>query len=190
MKTLFRKIIILLIVAVSAAACASCGEKTPTPEEEGIVPYEQITIPSGVDCDIDLTAVNVAIKNSKVFDILVDHDKYAGKTVKVDGRFKVVTHNGVKKFACEFVNAEDEFDQFLEFILEGDKKYPDDYPKKGEDIVVVGTLQKYEGGIHLINEKIVKEEAATTTETTATAESGAVTTGSTPSSKEGTEVTT
>lgn len=61
-------------------------------------------------------------------------------------------------YACVIADATACCSQGLEFVLEGDYTYPDDYPELGTDITVVGTFDTYdENGqtyCHLIDAKL------------------------------------
>ena len=68
-----------------------------------------------------------------------------GKTVKIKGLFATYCEEstGVNYFACIVQDATACCSQGIEFSLAGDYTYPQDYPKEGEEITVVGVFDTY-----------------------------------------------
>lgn len=73
---------------------------------------------------------------------------YLGKSVKMQGPFATYHDEKSDKwyFACIIKDATACCSQGIEFVLAGDKKYPDDYPAKGEEICVTGVFDTYQEG--------------------------------------------
>ena len=94
-------------------------------------------------CDIDLTALNTTVAYSQVSNMWQTPDDYMGKTVKIRGTFKVITDNGRNYYSCNIGDATACCTAFLEFILKDDLKYPDEYPKTGDEITVMGEFETY-----------------------------------------------
>jgi uncharacterized membrane protein YcgQ (UPF0703/DUF1980 family) len=105
---------------------------------------------------------------SEVYNMLYFYpEDYYGKTVKMTGLFNVyqsVDENGVVldmpvAYACIISDATACCAEGMEFVLEGDYIYPDDYPELGAEITVIGEFQSYaENGIawyHLVNARMV-----------------------------------
>lgn len=84
--------------------------------------------------------------------MMVTPEEYVGKTVKMDGQFGLycgTNPDGTPNeeqlyYACVIADATGCCSQGLEFVLAGDKIYPDDYPERGDYISVVGTFDLYE----------------------------------------------
>ncbi|MCR4925525.1 MAG: hypothetical protein K5917_04465 [Clostridiales bacterium] len=98
--------------------------------------------------DVDLTAMSSTMVYSEVYSMLVTPDRYLGKTVKMKGKFVVYHDEPTDKyyFACVISDATACCSQGMEFILAGEHNYPNDYPKQGEEITVVGVFGKYNEG--------------------------------------------
>ncbi len=103
---------------------------------------------SADDIDVDLTVLSSTMVYSEVYNMMTSPEDYIGKTVKMDGLFAVY-HDQVTDiyyFACVVRDATQCCAQGIEFVLAGDHEYPDDYPKLGEEIAVVGVFDTYQEG--------------------------------------------
>ncbi len=69
-----------------------------------------------------------------------------GKSIKIHGAFVVYEEafNGENVYACLVKAAAACCATGIEFVRKGDYKYTGDYPDRGDEIVVVGTLDVYE----------------------------------------------
>lgn len=112
--------------------------------------------------DVDLTTLNSTMVYSEVYNMMQTPENYRGKTIKMDGQFSIYHDDstGMNYYACVIADATACCQQGLEFVLAGDYKYPDDYPKLGTEISVVGEFQTYMEGqtqyCHLVNAKFLK----------------------------------
>ncbi|MGN0469194.1 MAG: hypothetical protein ACI4GY_10770 [Acutalibacteraceae bacterium] len=99
---------------------------------------------SGVD--VDLTALSSTMVYSEVYNMVTTPADYMGKTIKMDGAFSVYhdEQTGKDYFACIISDATACCQQGLEFVLDGDYTYPDDYPELGTEIAVTGVFDTYE----------------------------------------------
>ncbi len=104
---------------------------------------------SGID--VDLTKLSSTVVYSEVYNMMTAPESYIGKTVKMNGKFSVyeatddkgqLLPNG-RYFACVIADATACCSQGLEFVLEGEHKYPGDYPSLGSEITVVGEFNTY-----------------------------------------------
>ena len=150
------------------------AEIIPTPDEQETPNEQQIpeepeqaqTSADGVD--VDLTVLSSTMVYSEVYNMLYFYpEDYYGKTVKMTGLFNVyqwVDENGVVldmpvAYACIISDATACCAEGVEFVLEGDLTYPDDYPELGAEITVIGEFQSYEENgmtwYHLINARMV-----------------------------------
>ncbi len=64
----------------------------------------------------------------------------------MEGTFNVYKDEKTGKnfYACIVKDATACCEQGIEFVLEGDNKYPDDYPKNNGKMKVIGTFNSYE----------------------------------------------
>ena len=107
--------------------------------------------------DVDLTVLSSTMVYSEVYNMLYnDPAHYLGKTVKARGEFSIyqlVTDGVLQPDPVSYACAEG-----MEFVLEGDLTYPDDYPELGTEITVIGEFQSYEENgmtwYHLVNARL------------------------------------
>lgn len=149
-----KKFVSVFLVFLMAAALAACGDGSAVtgsaPASDGAV-------------DVDLTMFSGTMLYSEVYNMMSAKDDYIGKTVRMRGPFALYrawdeNGNAIPDqyyFACEAADATACCQLGLEFILEGDAKYPEDYPEPGTQITVTGEFQTYYEGenrfCHLIH---------------------------------------
>lgn len=95
--------------------------------------------------DLDLTTYSSTMVYTEVYNMMLQPKEYKGKTVKIKGLFATYCEEstGVNYFACIVQDATACCSQGIEFSLAGDYTYPQDYPKEGEEITVVGVFDTY-----------------------------------------------
>ena len=95
--------------------------------------------------DLDLTTYSSTMVYTEVYNMMLQPKEYKGKTVKIKGLFATYCEEstGVNYFACIVQDATACCSQGIEFSLAGDYTYPEDYPKEGEEITVVGVFDTY-----------------------------------------------
>ena len=116
---------------------------SPTPDTSDDYP----TDPSGSDgIDYDLTKLTPDLIYVEVYNMMITPKKYIGKIIKVSGVFTVYYDEAKDKyhFACFVSDAAACCQQGIEFILDGDKAYPADYPAEGAEITIQGIFGTYE----------------------------------------------
>ena len=184
MKRLFC---LLLAVCMMASLCA-CGkgrekdagndtlssdeessasaEIIPTPNEQETPEGSEPSQPSAGKVDVDLTVLSSTMVYSEVYNMLYFYpEDYYGKTVKANGIFAIyqmvvdgVTQPAPVAYACIIADATACCAEGMEFVLEGDYTYPDDYPELGAEITVIGEFQSYEENgmtwYHLVNARL------------------------------------
>lgn len=147
-------------------------ESIPTPKEQE-TPDEQQTPEepeqpqaSADGVEVDLTVLSSTMVYSEVYNMLYnDPAHYFGKTVKAKGTFSLyqLVTDGVLQpdpvaYACIIADATACCAEGMEFVLEGDYTYPDDYPELGAEITVIGEFQSYEENgmtwYHLVNARL------------------------------------
>lgn len=104
----------------------------------------EINLKNG-DIDVDLTQLSSTFVYSEVYNMMVEPDKYVGKTIRMTGAFNVYEDEKTKKiyYSCLISDATACCQQGIEFELKGKHKYPDDYPKQDEEITVTGEFEIY-----------------------------------------------
>ncbi len=116
------------------------SEAAPVPKPSEAAPAESRD-PGAVD--VDLTQLSSTMVYSEVYAMMVEPEQYVGKTVKMRGLFATQEYNGERLYACIVQDATACCAQGLEFETAEKLAYPDDYPKPGSEITVVGTFDSY-----------------------------------------------
>ena len=139
-------------------------QETPDEQQTPEEPEQTQTSADGVD--VDLTVLSSTMVYSEVYNMLYnDPAHYLGKTVKARGEFSIyqLVTDGVLQpdpvsYACIISDAAACCAEGMEFVLEGDLTYPDDYPELGTEITVIGEFQSYEENgmtrYHLVNARL------------------------------------
>ena len=118
-------------VIITLSLFSGCGkEKDVQPVKTG-------------EYDVDLTTLSSTMVYSEVYNMMTEPDKYMGKKVRMEGAFAVYEGEDRNYYACLISDATACCSQGIEFVLEGDYSYPEDYPEQGTEITVVGTFDKY-----------------------------------------------
>ena len=146
---MLRKMICVLMsicVLILTAGCSGGDDKSARNNNTNGV--EDVLQQKMEEADIDLTALSSTMVYSEVYNMMVTPEDYIGKTVKMEGLFSMFHDESTGKyyFACIIMDATACCSQGIEFELEGDHKYPDDYPEPGEEVCVVGTFDTYKEG--------------------------------------------
>ena len=138
-----------------------------TQDEQQAPEGSEQTQTSADGVDVDLTVLSSTMVYSEVYNMLYyDPESYYGKTIKMTGVFSIyqMVVDGVAQpdpvaYGCIIADATACCAQGMEFVLEGDFTYPDDYPELGTEITVIGEFQPYEENgmtwYHLINARMV-----------------------------------
>lgn len=113
--------------------------------EEGIEKTVDVNEPAG-DLDVDLTTLSSTMVYSEVYNMMYYPDNYLEKLVRMKGAFSYFQdeETGQQYFACIISDATACCAQGIEFVLEGDFVYPDDYPNVGDEITVTGIFETYD----------------------------------------------
>ena len=151
---------------------SASAESIPTPKEQETPDEQQTpeepeqTQTSAAGVEVDLTVLSSTMVYSEVYNMLYnDPAHYLGKTVKARGEFSIyqLVTDGVLQpdpvsYACIISDAAACCAEGMEFVLEGDYTYPDDYPELGTEITVIGEFQSYEENgmtwYHLVNARL------------------------------------
>ena len=96
--------------------------------------------------DVDLTKMSSTRVYSEVSNMVSNPESYLGKSVKMNGSFAYSEGDGRYYFACIIADATACCSQGIEFVLKDNRKFPEEYPKDGAQITVVGTFDTYNEG--------------------------------------------
>lgn len=107
---------------------------------------------AAAEAELDLTQLSSTMVYSEVFNMMNTPKDYIGKIVKMRGQFGItqyVNEDGQLDpdrvyYTCVIADATACCQQGLEFVLDGDAVYPQDYPELGTEITVVGEFQTYD----------------------------------------------
>lgn len=126
------------IITDTGAEPASEAQNAPGFEAEEVLRPES-------EYDIDLTKLSSSMVYAQVYDMVYSSDDYIGQSVKVSGQFSYYkdpqTDN--EYFAVLVSDAAACCSQGIEFVLDGEYSYPEDYPETGTDITVTGRFSYY-----------------------------------------------
>ena len=178
-----KKLFCLLLIAMALCSLAACGrekdkgaaaadsadnqapessvsQKQPAEKKSESKPAASEPTQSTDGVDVDLTRLSSTMVYSEVYNMMYAPDDYIGKTIKMTGQFVYYEDRDTKAryFTCIIGDAMACCSQGLEFVMEGDLAYPDDYPELGAEITVIGEFQSYEENgmtwYHLVNARL------------------------------------
>ena len=131
-KRLLKRIISLIMVFVICFITTGC--KVRFKAGNGSVSRGDI---------LDLTKMSKTMVYSEVSNMMISPHDYDGRKVKMKGNMNIVKYKQRMNYTCIIQDATACCAQGIEFVCKGDLKYPDDYPKEGEEIEVEGTFEVY-----------------------------------------------
>lgn len=138
-------IILCAILIMAMAGCGDTGEPSPAApaQDSSAAPAE-----ASSDLDIDLTVMSGTMVYSEVYNMVSAPEDYIGKRIRMSGLFDVYydEDSGNNYYACIIQDATACCAQGIEFELEGDYSYPEDYPEVGSEICVEGVFDYYWDG--------------------------------------------
>ena len=178
-----KRILCVLLIALTLVPLAACGreidkvtaaadsadnqapessvsQKQSTEKKSESKPAASEPTQSTDGVDVDLTRFSSTMVYSEVFNMMYAPDDYIGTTIKMTGQFVYYEDPDTKAryFTCIIGDAMACCSQGLEFVMEGDLAYPDDYPELGAEITVIGEFQSYEENgmtwYHLVNARL------------------------------------
>lgn len=96
--------------------------------------------------DLDLTTLSATMVYAEVYNMFENVNDYVGKTIKMEGSFYVYEEptTGMIYFSVVIQDATACCAQGIEFVLEEEYTYPQDYPEIGTEVTVVGEFELYE----------------------------------------------
>ena len=107
---------------------------------------EEQTTEEGID--IDLTTLSSTMVYAEVYNMYLTPEDYVGQSVKMTGELSMVDlpMEGKVYFSVIIQDALGCCSQGIEFDMEEDYVYPDDYPELGSQVTVVGEFEMYQEG--------------------------------------------
>ena len=166
-----RALKIAALISLAAISLCSCGAEASadvsanTTVAATTVPFGSIApkeeaFATDSEYDVDLTQLNSSMVYAQVYDMINQPDTYKGKTVKAKGTFSYFKDDATGKeyFAVLIKDATACCAQGIEFVLDGDYTYPQDYPALDAEITVTGDFDYYKEGsntyVQLLNAKM------------------------------------
>lgn len=156
-----KKIPGIIIGLITAAYLAGCASQPAEETSPWTVPYTTTPVTSATrfydtetnsETDVyaengylDLTTMSSTMVYSEVYNMMLSPDLFTGLTVKMEGIFSYYHDeaNDREYFACIIQDATACCSQGIEFELQGDYTFPDDYPEPGQIICIEGTFDTY-----------------------------------------------
>ena len=138
---------ILCVLALFLVACTNPFVASSRTEVNSKADEESVESVNNESSDvIDLTKMSGTVVYSEVYNMLISPQGYIGKTVIMKGLFNAYENaegTGMT-FGCIVLDVTACCAQGLEFILDGEHQYPEDYPEYGSEITVKGIFDTYE----------------------------------------------
>ncbi|MBQ3686437.1 MAG: hypothetical protein II932_01250 [Treponema sp.] len=118
--------ICLLLACVCAAAVFAARDKNTT---------------AAAKFDYDFTKINYYVASGVIFDMMVSPEKYAGKTVKINGQFLSDVIDGRRVHAVVLWDMTGCCPSGLNLVPREGMRYPADLPASGNYATFFGTLR-------------------------------------------------
>ena len=96
--------------------------------------------------DVDLTTLSSTMVYSEVYQMMINPEDYLGRLIRMHGTFRVYETPQRNYYACIVTDATACCKQGIEFVLDGDYSYPEDYPEEDSNITVSGIFDIYYEG--------------------------------------------
>lgn len=159
MNKIMRTVVLLPLVCLTACSANTsnidgiiaqqAATETVAPVETTAPPAPEVDVSPEMaangDYDIDLTMLESNMVYAEVYSMVYEADEFAGKTVRARGTFAYYQDPDTQKdyFAVLISDAAACCAQGIEFVLDGDYVYPDDYPEVGSQITIHGEFDTY-----------------------------------------------
>ena len=146
MKTrVFAALLCALLLAFSLALSEQAEQAEPryTPDQ----------------IDLDLAPLSATVVYPQTFEMMMYPHEYEGKVVRIRGYLDHFLDGETVYTACVVPDVTACCMQGIEFVWEGERAYPDDYPPVGKALTVTGRLECYTLNdfdyIHMVDVDIV-----------------------------------
>jgi hypothetical protein len=144
MKKITALAVLVILAAGLLAGCAKEDEKEPentlgSPNDSELTFVTQVV-------DIDLTAFSTSMAYATMVDLLSNPEEYTGKVIKANGFYEPFYFEGTGRYhhLIEVEGPDGCCPQYFEFVLSGDRVFPDEYPETFAAIQIVGVFGIYE----------------------------------------------
>lgn len=152
-----RTICLLCAVLTAAGILVSCAsenqagkaELQPDLPAEGVGSTDSEAKNDGGSIDVDLTKMSSTMVYSEVYNMMSLPDNYLGQTVRMQGQFQMYEGDGRNYYVVLIADALACCQQGMEFVLDGDYSYPEDYPEPGTEVTVTGVFDTYMEGEYM-----------------------------------------
>ncbi len=145
-------ILMVLSLSFTFASASSVNEileaaaPSATEEPQATKPPVRIEAKEPYTIDVDLTKLSSTMVFGEVYNMLANSKDYVGKTIKMGGAYSSNFFDLTQK-NYHYVVISDATaccQNGIEFVFDESLKYPEDYPKIGNYVEVVGVFDIYE----------------------------------------------
>ena len=136
---------VLIAQCLILALIAGCADKGGSSSESNDPNPQAASVVSG-SVDVDLTTLSSTVVYAEVYNMLTRPEGYMGKTIKLNGPY-ASSYYAETDLNYHYVIIEDAAaccQNGLEFIWNGEHRFPDDYPEEESRIEVIGVFGSYE----------------------------------------------
>ena len=128
-----RNEILILLISSLLFIFAGCSKK----QTVAATPAEA---PQQTKIDYDLSGMNFTMISSFFFQMLIEPETYENKTFKIKGSFQTFENpdGELPYFSVIMNDATMCCQEGMDFVWEGDHKWPQDYPPEGTEISIIG----------------------------------------------------
>ena len=120
----------------------SCSKKPQTQAVQTSVQEESTAAVVTTKVDYDLSEMNFTMISSLFFQMLIESETYENKTFKIKGKFQSFDNEedptALPYFSVIMNDATMCCQEGIDFVWEGNHKWPEDYPKPDQEITIVG----------------------------------------------------
>ena len=145
---------LIVITALVWILISSCSKNKEASIEEPMT--EQTVVTTSIDSaekdsapkattpkiDFDLSNMNYNMISSITFEMLIEPEKYADKTVKISGQFYTEVEEAIRYYSVIIWDATLCCPAGMDFIPPDTMTFPDDFPPEETTITVTGTLHE------------------------------------------------
>ncbi len=130
-------IFFILIFTFMISGCNSKKQKNET-----ITTNNSSTKTKLPEVDLDFSNFNYNMISAEIFNIMIEPEKYIGKTIRFKGQFfsSFEQEKNQRFYSILIYDATACCQTGFEFILSGNPQYPQDFPQEGTNIQLSGPL--------------------------------------------------
>lgn len=130
-------VLLMFAICLSAAGCAGGSSAAGT---------DSSSLEEAISVDMDLTVLSSTMLSAEYINIVTNPENYAGKIIKVSGIYTGIYYAPNDRY-YHFVITKDGdacCQEGFEFALNGENRFPHDYPKDKAKIEVIGIFSSYD----------------------------------------------